>query len=323
MDRCFSFLNVLKEFAGILNETRKLFLKNKKLMFAVLVFPLLLNGLLYLFTTLTIKPEITNLILESSLLPMTDPNTPEYIGHLMRVFADFRQFVFSSYIFFAVSSIINLLSVLVIVHASALTHKDDDDNNIKIKDFPVLTLKSWKGPLVTNFYIVLFSLGYWFLFFIILFPLLLLSTKLSSYVAVLRALFIVFAVFESYLAIVWYLSMVISILEETYGIQALGKAAKIVKGMKPKLFLVNIFFGLLSFGLSQIVGLIDMRRSFAVTLTVGLVLVSSIFAVRMFQLVTYTIAYFQCKSFQGKDVESLRDVEYTKLPSDTLMGTLP
>lgn len=319
MDR-FSFLNVLMEVVGILNESRKLFLKNKKLMFSVLVFPLLLTCLVYLLNAFAIKPEITNLILESSLLPMTNPNTPEYAAHLMRVFADYRQFVGSSYIFLVVSSIISLLCTLVIVHASALTLKDD---NVEFKDFPVLTLKSWKGPLVTKFYISLFSLGYWFLFFITLFPLLLFSTKIESLAAKTRTLVILFAVFESYLAIVWYLSMVISILEETYGIQALGKAAKIVKGMKPKLFFLNLFFGLLSFGLTQILRLIDFRRGFAVTLTIGLVFVSSIFAVRMFQLVTYTVAYFQCKSLQGKDVESLRDVEYTKLPSTTLMDTLP
>ncbi|ESQ50576.1 hypothetical protein EUTSA_v10022778mg [Eutrema salsugineum] len=324
MDR-FTFLNVLMEVAGILNESRKLFLKNKKLMFSVLVFPLLLNGLVFLFNVLTIKHEITNLILEASLLPI-DPSAPDYISHLMRVFADFRQFVVSLDIFFVVSSIINLLSVVVIVHASALTHKDD--NIIKIKDFPLLTLQSWKGPLVTSFYIFLFSLGYWCLFFIILYPILLFSIKFDSLPAKsgtlwIIVLWIMFVIFESYLAIVWNLSMVISILEETYGIQALGKAAKIVKGIKPKLFLLNLFFGVLVFGLVQIVRLVDLRRSFAVTLTSGLVLVSLVFAVRMFQHVTYTVAYFQCNSFQGRDVESLRDVEYSKLSSSTLMGTLP
>ncbi|XP_019092072.1 PREDICTED: uncharacterized protein LOC104747711 [Camelina sativa] len=319
MDR-FSFLNVVMEVASILNESRKLFLKNKNLMFSVLVFPLLLNCLVYLFNAIAINPEITNLILESNLLPMTDPSSPEFAIHLMRYFADFRQFVSSLYIFIAVSSIINLLSVLVMVHASALTHKDD---SFKIKDFPVLTLKYWKGPLVTSFYIALFSLGYWFLFYIIIVSLVIFSTKLDTVAAKVRALWILFAVFESYLAIVWNLSMVISILEDTYGIQALGKAAKIVKGMKPKLFLLNLFFGLLSFGLFQILRLIDWSSSFPVILTTGLVFVSSVFVVRMFQLVTYTVTYFQCNQGIDAEAESLGDMEYTKLSSTTLVGGLP
>ena len=110
-----SFVNVLREVMCILHESGKLFLKNKTLMFSVLVFPLFLNGLVYLFNVFAIKPEITNLIQESSLIPLMDPSTPEYLAHLMKVFQDFQQFVVSSYIFAAVSSVINLLSVQVIV----------------------------------------------------------------------------------------------------------------------------------------------------------------------------------------------------------------
>ncbi|XP_010489578.1 PREDICTED: uncharacterized protein LOC104767233 [Camelina sativa] len=322
----FAFLNVLKEVAGILNESRKLFLKNKTLMFSVLVFAILLNCLVFLFNIFVIEPEIMNLMAESRLLPTTDPSTPEYAACIMRIFADVRQIVASSYILTAVSSIINIFSVIVIVHASALTLKDE---NIKIKDFTVLSLKSWKGPLVTYFYIALFSLGYWLLLFILLFPILLSSTSVSdigSLAVKSGALFIIFAVFQSYLAIVWNLSMVISVLEESYGIQALGKAAKIVKGMKTKLFLLNIFFGLLAFGLAQSLQvIINSRRSLSLTVTTGFVLVCLVFVclafvVRMFQLVAYTVAYFQCKRSQGKDVESLTDVEYTKLSSTALMG---
>ncbi|WZZ43852.1 hypothetical protein YC2023_040111 [Brassica napus] len=255
-----------------------------------------------------------------------DPSSPEYMAQLMKVFADFRLFVVSSDIFNAVSFIINLLSVLVIVQASALTYKHE---NVKFKDFVVLILKSWKGPLVTSFYISLFSLGYCLFFVIILFPILLSSLSIASLfslVAKVFVLLVLFLLFASYLAIVWYLSMVISVLEETYGIQALGEAAKIVKGMKPKLFLLNIFYGLLIFGLAQIVTLVslvvDRSQSFVVTLAIGLVLVVSAF-VGMFLLMTYTVAYFQCKSPHGQDVESLRDVEYTTLPTTSLIGALP
>ncbi|XP_013738059.2 uncharacterized protein BNAA06G25130D [Brassica napus] len=319
----FSFWKLLKEVVGMLNESRKLFLKNKKLMFSVFVFYLVLNGLLYLFNVLTITPEITNLTQDLNLLPTMDPSSPEYMAQLMKVFADFRLFVVSSDIFNAVSFIINILSVQVIVHASALTYKKE---NVKFKDFVVLILKSWKGPLVTSFYISLFSLGYCLFFLIIIFPILLSSLSIASLFSLVSKIFVLlvlFLLFASYLATVWYLSIVISVLEETYGIQALGEAAKIVKGMKPKLFLLNIFYGLLIFGLAQIVALVslavDRSQSFAVTLATGLYLAVLTF-VAMFLLMTYTVAYFQCKSPHGEDVERLRDVEYTTLPTTSLIG---
>ncbi|WZY87956.1 hypothetical protein YC2023_044691 [Brassica napus] len=271
-----SFLNLLKEVVGMFNESRKLFLKNKKLMFSVLVFSLLLNGLVYLFNILTITLEITNLTQHLKLLPTMDPSSAEYIALLMEVFAEFGLFFVSSDIFG--------------VHASALTYNDE---NVNFKDFVVLSLKSWKGPLVTYFYICLFSLGYWLFFVTILFPLLFLSTaSLISFAAVTCVLLVLFALFASYLAIVWYLSLVVSVLDETYGIQALGEAVKIAKGMKPKLFLLNLFFGLLIFRLAQIETLVS--------------LVMSTFV-----------------GHHGQDVESLRDAEYTTLPTTSLMGALP
>ncbi|KAL0733354.1 hypothetical protein Bca4012_009564 [Brassica carinata] len=320
----FSFWNLLKEVVGMLNESRKLFLKNKKLMFSVFVFSLLLNGLLYLFNVLTLTPEITNLTQDLNLLPTMDPSSPEYMAQLMKVFADFRLFVVSSDIFNVISFIINILSVLVIVQATALTYKHE---NVKFKDFVVLILKSWKGLLVTSFYISLFGLGYCLFFLIILFPILSSSlsiASLSSLVAKVFVLVVLFALFAFYLGIVWYLSMVISVLEGTYGIQALGEAAKIVKGMKPKLFLLNIFYGLSIVGLAQIVALVSLvvHRSQSSTLVTGLYVAVTTF-VTLFLLMTYTVAYFQCKSPHRENVESLRDIEYTTLPTTSLMGALP
>ncbi|XP_010467699.1 PREDICTED: uncharacterized protein LOC104747715 [Camelina sativa] len=278
----FIFLMVVMEVAGTLNESRKHFLKDKKLMFLILACPLLVNCLSYL-------------IFESSFLPLTDPSTPEYATHLIRYLAYLPHFVRSLYIFIAVSAIINLLSVLVMVHASALTHGDD---SFKIRDFPILTLQYWKGSPVTNFYSALFSLANWFLFFIIIFPLVIFSTKLDCMAAKSPALGVLFAVLKSYSNYVWDLSMFI-------WFHALGNAAKSVKVMKPKLFLFNLFIGLLSFGLVKIFRLIDWSSSFPVTLTYSFVLVSSVFLVRLFQLVTYTVTYFQCKSLQDKDAELL------------------
>ncbi|CAN6837616.1 unnamed protein product [Brassica oleracea var. botrytis] len=53
--------------------------------------------------------------------------------------------------------------------------------------------------------------------------------------------------------------------------------------MKPKLFLLNLFFGLLIFGLAQI----------------------------------------ETLGHHGQDVESLRDAEYTTLPTTSRIGALP
>jgi len=45
-------------------------------------------------------------------------------------------------------------------------------------------------------------------------------------------IFILTVVFLSYLSVVWYLAFVVSVLEEKRGIDALGRAAEQVKGLK-------------------------------------------------------------------------------------------
>ncbi|XP_010525750.1 PREDICTED: uncharacterized protein LOC104803513 [Tarenaya hassleriana] len=312
-----AFLNALMELSGILNESCKLFLKNRKLMFFVMVLPLFLNSAVYLINFFSIKAEVTNLILESSLLSTTDPNTLEYSALLMRIFSDIRLFVGSAYIFLVVHFIVSLFFSVAVVRASALTHAG---KNVQFRTFLVLTVKSWKQLLVTYFYITLFVLGYLFLFLITLLPVLLFSPGFSYLKARGIVVWIIFAVFESYLAIVWQLSVVISILEETYGIQALGKAARIAKGMKPSLFLVNLSVGILSLGLGQCIRLSNGTYPSTGNVLIGLVVVNSLFLVNMFRLVVYTVSYFHCKSVHGEEVELQGYVEYTKIPSELLVG---
>ncbi|CAA7022195.1 unnamed protein product [Microthlaspi erraticum] len=202
----FSFSDVLKDVSGMLNESRKLSLKNKKLMFSVLVFPLLLNGLVYLYNVFPTKPE---------------RSTPPQL--------DVSSCI--SMIVWTIPFITDLVSVLLIVHASAHAHKRE---NINIKHIPVLTLKSLKRPLITSLYIDLVLVGFSFLFVIIFSPLFLYSPSFKSLFAKPGPFRFLLLPIPSYLGIVWDLSMVISILEETHGIHALGKARKIAKGMRPK-----------------------------------------------------------------------------------------
>ena len=54
-------------------------------------------------------------------------------------------------------------------------------------------------------------------------------------------------VFISYLSVVWDLAFVVSVLEEKCGIDAIGRAAELVKGFKLSGFFLNIVFGILSF----------------------------------------------------------------------------
>ena len=212
-------------------------------------------------------------------------------------------------VFFAVST----------TYASALIH---GGKKISIKDFVSRTIRSLKRPLVTCFYITLFVFGYLCLCLATLFPLLLIlgggqvTSSVSSILLSISA-----AVFYTYLSVVWNLALVISVIEEQFGIEALGKAAQIVKGMKLQALILNLLLTILSSILLQCFRLTKLKQPEATRIVISLLVVSSIWMVRMFGYTAYTVLYYRCKKTHGEEVELQdADTEYTKIPTAPLIN---
>lgn len=120
-------------------------------------------------------------------------------------------------------------------------------------------------------------------------------------------------VFLSYLAVVWNLAFVVSVLEEKCGIDALGRAAVLVKGFKLSGFFLNIVFGIPSLVLIPGFRLANSEKSTTIRVSVVLVMLNCLWLIKMFAFMAFTVFYYECKNNLGeKEIESL---EYTKLSS--------
>lgn len=129
-------------------------------------------------------------------------------------------------------------------------------------------------------------------------------------------------IFYLYLIVPWILSIVVSVVEERcYGLEALGKGAALVKGKRLQGFLLNVFFNLVFFiafhGYKMI-----LRKHPSPTASL-MVLTSVISLVKIFQMVAYTVFYFQCKELHGEEIELPGSVHYTKLPITQLANDMP
>ncbi|XP_031255201.1 uncharacterized protein LOC116113189 [Pistacia vera] len=78
-----------------------------------------------------------------------------------------------------------------------------------------------------------------------------------------------------YLAVVWTLALAVPVLEESYGIEALGKAAKIVKGMDCRI-LVNLVMTILSFIILLGFKFLKFKDFAAVEVIIGLLILNSL-----------------------------------------------
>ncbi|KAK6248132.1 hypothetical protein QUC31_019697 [Theobroma cacao] len=230
---------------------------------------------------------------------------------------DVKIYVGVEWIFLLIIAVASSFLAISTTHASALIH---GGKKISFKDLVLRTARSLKRPFVTCFYITLFGLSDIFLCLVTLLPLVLIlgSEVTSSVFAILLSISAM--VFYTYLSVVWNLSLLISVLEEPFGIEALGKAAQTVKGMKLQGFILNLLLTILPLILLQCLRSIMLKQSVAILIVITLLLLNSIWMVRMFGHTSYTVLHYQCKKTDGEEVELQADMEYTKIPTVPLIS---
>ncbi|KAH0993292.1 hypothetical protein GBA52_004775 [Prunus armeniaca] len=121
--------------------------------------------------------------------------------------------------------------------------------------------------------------------------------------------------FQAYLAVVWNLALLVSVLEKICGIEALGKAEQLIKGSKRHGFSLNILFGALS--LSVFCGVLMSENAAMIPL---LLLNSMYCLIEMFKLTTYTVLYHECKETHGEELEMQEGTKYTKVAFTPLIS---
>ncbi|XVF47744.1 hypothetical protein PTKIN_Ptkin03bG0135500 [Pterospermum kingtungense] len=228
---------------------------------------------------------------------------------------DIKTLVVVEWIFLLIGGAASLLFLVLTTYASALIH---GGKKISIKNLVSRTIRSFKGPLVTCFYSIIFDFGYLCLCLVTLLPFELIlgvgddGQVTSSPSTILLS--IPAAVFYTYLTVVWNLAFVISVVEEKYGIEALGKAAQIVKGMKLQGFILNLLLTILSLILLQCFRLMNSNHSQVIGIVIAMLVPSSIHMVNMFWCTAYTVLYYRCKTTNGGDIAlEAADMEYNKL----------
>ncbi|XVF47743.1 hypothetical protein PTKIN_Ptkin03bG0135400 [Pterospermum kingtungense] len=308
-----NFVPLVFDVLAVLADIYKIYLKNGRLMAFIAVLIISFHTMLYLLNVFSFTPFIKKLIMKQTYqLGITPPGTPQFTNLLTGMENDVKIFVAVEWIFLLITAMASLFFAVSTTYASALIHCG---KMISIKDLVSTTIRSLKKPLVTIFYITLFVFGYLFLCLITVLPLALIlgGGQVTSSVSGI-VLKILATVFYTYLSVVWDLALVVSVLEDKFGIEALGKAAQIVKGMKLQGFILNLLLTILSLILSKCLS-INSKQSEAIRIFIAVLIVSSIGMVRMFGYIAFTVLYYRCKKTHGEEVElEAADMEYTKIP---------
>ncbi|XP_061994600.1 uncharacterized protein LOC133712506 [Rosa rugosa] len=301
-------------FVGILREAPKLFLRNGKLMSSIAILMICLSSVLLLMNIISIKPSITDFIFKASFLTLTDKNSPEFADLITSLKIDLRLVVGLEGIFILAFSFTSLFFATSSILASGVTYCG---KNLSVRELLSRVVKLLKRPFVTWFYLMLLHLGYCLFLTAFLVPLVVLFSPKFTLSGFSIIVLIVAVLFQAYLTVVWNLALIVSVLEEKWGIEALGKAEQLIKGSKLRGLFMNILFGAFSvavvYGLKKI-GNIAFSGS---QIVIPLLLLNSMSLIRMFSLMAYTVLYYECKETHGEELEMQGGVEYTKVTAVT------
>ncbi|KAL5840206.1 hypothetical protein ACOSQ4_012814 [Xanthoceras sorbifolium] len=301
-------------FVGILREVVKIFCKNGRLMACLTLLILSFYSIFFMSNYFFIKPLIADMV-KSSMVLVTDPTSPQIGNLLIRMKEDIRAIVGGEWISALISVVSSLFFATSTIIASAVIH---DGKNLSVKELSLSTIRSLKRPFHTWFYTALFGLGYNFFVLANLLSMVLIVQHPVASKALCIVLVVLASVLYAYLAVVWILAFVISVLEEKSGIEALGKAAELVKGMQLHGFLLNLLYTISVSVLVQGIRLIPLKQSSAFHVIIGLLVINSLRMVWMFCLMAFTVFYHQCKKTHGEELELRVSFEYSKIPTTLL-----
>ncbi|XP_043695884.1 uncharacterized protein LOC122646401 [Telopea speciosissima] len=290
------------DITGVLREAIKLPYKNRKLMASVtllVLFPYFILALLHS-------------IIAGPLIEVVEDSEDD-----SRVQKDFKILIVVELAFFVIFCVVSLFGISVIICSSALTYLG---KNVYLKELLRIIPVTWKRLLITALYVALFTVAYVFLILLFIGALGLITTT-DAIIALCGLVGFPAALFYLYLAAVFMLGFVISVVEEDcYGIKALATARDLIRGSKIQGFGITVLLELLTGPISFLFILITFDDDLEFMAQMAFVSVATVvFCIaRLFALVVYTVFYYGCKKSHGQEVHVELGSGYSLVPTKCL-----
>ncbi|KAL2339697.1 hypothetical protein Fmac_007637 [Flemingia macrophylla] len=285
---------VYKESYNIIFSWRKVFSK----ITITLILPLSFIFLIHIEVSNVLFGQIKR---NTQQMMETPQDTPQRQNLLNTLSSEWATFVLFKLLYFTSLFIFSLLSTSAVVYtvASAYTARD-----ITFSKVISVVPKVWKRLMLTFLCTFVAFFAYNVVAVVLLIVWALATGGTSG--GVLVILLVLYFVGFVYLTVVWHMASVVTVLEDSCGVEAMRKSIELIKG-KACLAVVIFLKLVISFALLQIVfkktvvqgwrlGSVD-KTAYGV---VCLVVFSQLY---LFQLVIQTVLYFVCKSYHHQNID--------------------
>lgn len=279
---------------GILMEALKLTWKNKKFLLSITLLVLPPFTMLSLGNKFLVFILMSDVASKEALLAL-DGNDQSKTEHaLAGIQKDIRFLVGLELCFFIAVWMVVLVAMMTTVYSSAMAYVGKDFTHKGMLSRIKMTLKR---PAITWFYVSFFTAAY-VIFIMVLIWLVLPEGGAFIALAALMS-FLALAIYL-YLAAVWTLGLIISIIEDDcYGLVALLKAGELIRGRKVQGFVLMLFLTVIALALYVWMDYL----AFVTSSAFDLLAVSLLYLVKFFAFVVYTVFYYECKKTHGEKLE--------------------
>ncbi|KAJ0934313.1 hypothetical protein HanRHA438_Chr03g0105991 [Helianthus annuus] len=262
-------MSKLSGFLELLKAPLKILSQNGKLMAITATVYLILYSISFILYMLSANPFILDLTHKLIALASARPGTPDFSKLLVAIREDTGIFLGIEVAYFVLFFFVALFAQTAVVITASCYYSGHD---LSLKELFLKVSKTWTRPFVTSLWIQLLSLGYTSFF---LLPFLVPSLVLFDH------------------------PFVVSVVEDSYGYSALGKAKVLVNGKRVHGFLLNFFLNLVTLVII-VTGSKLMKLSPAMPIVVGVIQVLLIGIISMFKSIAYCEFYVQCKNNMTK-----------------------
>ncbi|XP_024529919.1 uncharacterized protein LOC9660321 [Selaginella moellendorffii] len=297
-------------FFGFFKESFKLLVRHARLMawFAlILVLPL---SFALLGHTLVTDPLLNRIRLNEEMLAVerSDGHSAAAVHTRRELYSEFGRLgtLLLAYLVFVLA--FSLLSTAAVVYSVACIYVDKSVTVAKVLG---VVPRVWKRLMVTFLWVFLIMFAYHVTFIV---SVGLLLVALGSVPALLLPLLLLLALaffaLQVYLNVIWHLASVITVLEEHYGIAALKKSARVVKG-KRMVGSCLVFTHMVASGIiaalfhARVVSANSRLPSAGPRLSLAALLVALLTLVNLLGMLLQSLFYFSVKSFHHESIDRM------------------
>ncbi|KAI9113133.1 hypothetical protein K1719_015658 [Acacia pycnantha] len=288
---------------GVFTESNKIISSGRKIFSHItltLILPLSFIYLLHIELTSLLLRKIFYNAQQMSVTPFGSPRYEKLSDLISSEWATFWLF---KIIYFTLLLIFSLLSTSAVVYTIASLYTARD---VTFRRVMSVVPRVWKRLMLTLLCVFAAFIAYHIFAFLVGFVWAVTIGIRNGGVAILVILIILFFAGFVYLTIIWQIASVVTVLEESYGIQAMMKSRELIKGkmgMAIVIFLMlNVTFILIQVLFKVVVvqgwslGSLD-RTAYAI---LCFSLLSVFF---LFGIVIQTVLYFVCKSYHHENID--------------------